>query len=131
MSLKNRKGFTLIEIVIVLAIAALILVIVFLAVNGAQVARRNDGRKDVTNRALAGFTAWQSNHNGTNPTTLQLQAQIPAAERTVSGIGAIDVQVGAAPSCTGAGGTVAIVTAGTPTVARICLENDSTAYAVQ
>ena len=33
--LKDKKGFTLIEIVLVLAIAGLIMVIVFLAVGGA------------------------------------------------------------------------------------------------
>lgn len=53
--LKKSEGFTLIEIVLVLAIAGLILVIVFLAVAGAQRARRDTGRKDAVNRADAEF----------------------------------------------------------------------------
>ena len=52
----SNKGFTLIEIVIVLAIAALIMVIVFLAVQGAQrsqrdTATKNNATKNIVNGA--------------------------------------------------------------------------------
>ncbi len=50
---RKSKGFTLIEIVLVLAIAGLILVIVFLAVTGAQKAQRDNARKDYVNRLAA------------------------------------------------------------------------------
>jgi prepilin-type N-terminal cleavage/methylation domain-containing protein len=43
---QKEKGFTLIEIVLVLAIAGLLLVIVFLAVSGAQKSRRDSQRKN-------------------------------------------------------------------------------------
>lgn len=51
--LRKRQGFTLIEIVLVLAIAGLILLVVFLAVNGAQRSRRDTARKDYVNRVVA------------------------------------------------------------------------------
>ena len=69
MTNKTRKGFTLIEIVIVLAIAALIMVVVFLAVQGAQRAQRDNFRKDVTNRAAAAVQSYRGNRaDGANPT---------------------------------------------------------------
>ena len=49
----KKSGFTLIEIVIVLAIASLIMVIVFVAVQGALSARRNDQRRSDARRVLA------------------------------------------------------------------------------
>ena len=64
-----RKGFTLIEIVIVLAIAALIMVIVFLAVQGAQRAQRDEFRRTVVNQAAAAFQQYRGNNNGTAPTS--------------------------------------------------------------
>ena len=69
MQLTKKKGFTLIEIVIVLAIAALILVIVFLAVSGAQVARRNEQRRNDAARALAAYESTAANSSGTYPTS--------------------------------------------------------------
>lgn len=61
-----RTGFTLIELIIVLAIGSLILVIVFLAVGGAQRSRRDSGRKDAVNRAIAERTTLLSD-NGVTP----------------------------------------------------------------
>ena len=43
--MKRTNGFTLIEIVLVLAIAGLLLIVVFLAVSGAQRSRRDYQRK--------------------------------------------------------------------------------------
>ncbi|HSX02373.1 MAG TPA: type II secretion system protein [Candidatus Saccharimonadia bacterium] len=69
--LKKDKGFTLIEIVLVLAIAGLLLVIVFLAVSGAQKARRDTQRKNDLSRLGAGVESFASNTNGVYPTTAQ------------------------------------------------------------
>ena len=63
-----KRGFTLIEIVIVLAIAALIMVTVFLAVQGAQRNQRDQVRKDVVNRAKAQMEQAKGNLNGSYPT---------------------------------------------------------------
>jgi prepilin-type N-terminal cleavage/methylation domain-containing protein len=62
--LKKEKGFTLIEIVLVLAIAGMLLVIVFLAVSGAQKSRRDSQRKNDNARLLAQVEECASNHNG-------------------------------------------------------------------
>lgn len=59
-----KKGFTLIEIVIVLAIAALIMVIVFLAVQGAQRGQRDQARKDYANQGLAKIQEFAGNNGG-------------------------------------------------------------------
>jgi prepilin-type N-terminal cleavage/methylation domain-containing protein len=65
--LARRKGFTLIEIVIVLAIAALIMVIVFLAVQGAQRSRRDTQTKNDVNRIIALGENFASANNGNYP----------------------------------------------------------------
>lgn len=69
-----RKGFTLIEVVIVLAIAALIMVVVFFAVAGAQRGQRNDARKAVGSRVLAATNSFSGNNNGTFPNSGTAQA---------------------------------------------------------
>lgn len=66
--MKRQKGFTLIEIVLVLAIAGLLLVIVFLAVGNAQRARRDHQRKQDLARALASIETYAGNHGGRVPT---------------------------------------------------------------
>ncbi len=67
--LKKEKGFTLIEIVLVLAIAGLLLVIVFLAVSGAQKSRRDSQRKNDIGRVAASLESYASNTNGSYPLT--------------------------------------------------------------
>lgn len=64
---KMKKGFTLIEIVIVLAIAALIMVVVFLAVQGAQRNQRDQTRRDIVQRTKAQLEQAKGNNNGTYP----------------------------------------------------------------
>lgn len=96
--LKKEKGFTLIEIVLVLAIAGLLLVIVFLAVSGAQKSRRDSQRKNDLSRLSSQIESYASNTNGTYPTTLQIagfQTYIPTnfkdpstgANYTLTGLG--------------------------------------------
>jgi prepilin-type N-terminal cleavage/methylation domain-containing protein len=65
--LKRRAGFTLIEIVLVLAIAGLILVIIFLAVAGAQSNRRDAQRKRDLARIAAQLDSYASTHGGQYP----------------------------------------------------------------
>jgi prepilin-type N-terminal cleavage/methylation domain-containing protein len=67
--LKKEKGFTLIEIVLVLAIAGLLLVIVFLAVAGAQKSRRDTQRKNDLSRVAANLETYAGNNNGAYPAT--------------------------------------------------------------
>ena len=79
--LKKEKGFTLIEIVLVLAIAGLLLVIVFLAVQGAQRSRRDTQRKHDAAIALAGVESCASNHDG-QYTLCKNQAQLVSGANT-------------------------------------------------
>lgn len=65
--LKKEKGFTLIEIVLVLAIAGLILLMVFLAVSGAQKSRRDTQRKNDLARVAAQVEDYASNNAGVYP----------------------------------------------------------------
>lgn len=65
--LKNRQGFTIIEVMIVLAIAGLIMLIVFLAVPALQRASRNTSRKNDTGNFSSALSTWISNNNGSLP----------------------------------------------------------------
>ena len=65
--LKTEKGFTLIEIVLVLAIAGLLLVVVFLAVGGAQRSRRDAQRSSDVARVAAVLETYASNTDGAYP----------------------------------------------------------------
>ena len=60
----NTKGFTIIEVMIVLAIAGLILLIVFLAVPALQRSARNNQRKADIGRIGSAATTIISNNNG-------------------------------------------------------------------
>jgi prepilin-type N-terminal cleavage/methylation domain-containing protein len=76
--LKKEKGFTLIEIVLVLAIAGLILLMVFLAVSGAQKSRRDTQRKNDLARVAAQVENYASNSAGVYPTAAQFNAALSA-----------------------------------------------------
>jgi prepilin-type N-terminal cleavage/methylation domain-containing protein len=65
-SYRRNSGFTLIEIVLVLAIAGLIIIAVLLAVSGAQKARRDYQRKQDLAQLVAMVDKWRANHNDAN-----------------------------------------------------------------
>jgi prepilin-type N-terminal cleavage/methylation domain-containing protein len=65
---KLKRGFTIIEVMIVLAIAGLILLIVFLAVPALQRSSRNTQRKDEASQVLGSIADYVSNNDGTLPT---------------------------------------------------------------
>jgi prepilin-type N-terminal cleavage/methylation domain-containing protein len=65
---KREQGFTIIEVLIVLAIAGLILLIVFLAVPALQRNSRNTQRRDDVAKLLSLVTEYSSNNNGQLPT---------------------------------------------------------------
>lgn len=68
--LKNKKGFTLVELVIVLAIGALIIAAVLVAVGGAQKSRRDSQRRNDTASLISALESYASNNNGSYPPTL-------------------------------------------------------------
>jgi prepilin-type N-terminal cleavage/methylation domain-containing protein len=62
--IKNQSsGYTMIEVMIVLAIAALIMVIVFLAIPGLQVSSRNTSREHDASQLVASFIQYEADAN--------------------------------------------------------------------
>ena len=64
---KRNQGFTLIEIVIVLAIAAAIILMVFLAVAGVRRSQRDTQRRSDAARLAATVEQFAANNGGTYP----------------------------------------------------------------
>lgn len=64
----ENEGFTIIEVMIVLAIAGLILLIVLLAVPALQRSARNTAIKNDASALAAGVSEYESNNSGALPT---------------------------------------------------------------
>lgn len=77
--LKKEQGFTIIEILIVLAIAGLIMLVVFLAVPALQRNSRNTQTRNDVSVYLGAVSEWSSNNNGRVPSA--------AADLTTAGSG--------------------------------------------
>ena len=61
----NKEGFTIIEVVLVLAIAGLIFAMVFIALPALQRSQRDQSRKNDTSTVAAAINNWNSaNRNG-------------------------------------------------------------------
>jgi prepilin-type N-terminal cleavage/methylation domain-containing protein len=107
----NNSGFTIIEVMIVLAIAGLILLIVFLAVPALQRNSRNTQRKNDVSSILGAINEYTSNNSGALPTTC---AEITALAKTgyyTSGCGAAAGDVSPAALLTGAQAAMAATAA--------------------
>ena len=75
--LKKNQGFTIIEVMIVLAIAGLILLIVFLAVPALQRNARNTSMKNDASSLAGAVSEFESNNSGTPPTGVTNTAGAP------------------------------------------------------
>jgi len=64
---KQNHGFTIIEVMIVLAIAGLIMVIVFIAVPQLQRNQRDNARQNAVNRLHAELDTYAGNNSGRYP----------------------------------------------------------------
>lgn len=121
---KRTEGFTIIEVLIVLAIAGLILLIVFLAVPALQRNSRNTQYKNQVSTYLGAVNEWSNNNNGKVPSTAAditainaLAADGPITEPTVApstgaqtgaiAIGAMQVVTGAICDTANVGNTIA------------------------
>lgn len=68
MSIKQKeKGFTIIEVVLVLAIAGLIFMMVFIALPALQRSQRDTQRKNDLSRLTTAIASYQSNNRGSLP----------------------------------------------------------------
>ncbi len=77
----NEKGFTIIEVVLVLAIAALIFLMVFIALPALQSSQRNTQRRQDMGRIMTQISNYQSSNRGKIP---------PVASFTTSSTGFVD-----------------------------------------
>lgn len=105
----TQKGFTIIEVLIVLAIAGLILLIVFLAVPALQRNSRNTQYKNAAAAVLTAVNEYAANNNGAMPGYTNIAANG-------------DISVGPGPTAAGAtvvgktqGGYTSIVSVAVPT----------------
>ena len=112
---KTNKGFTIIEVVLVLAIAGLIFLIVFLALPALQKSQRDTQRRSDIGRLIAGVQSYQANNSGKLTTDLG-----GAGGSNI--IGSTYMSTFADPS----GGTYSLVvkTAGTPAAPTPAPSND-------
>lgn len=69
---KRNEGFTIIEVLIVLAIAGLILLVVFLAVPALQRNSRNTQVRNAANSVLSTVTEFVNNNNGQMPSSVDI-----------------------------------------------------------
>lgn len=95
----NNKGFTIIEVVLVLAIAALIMLMVFVAWPALQRSQRDTARKNDVSSIVAAIGSYASNNQGQMPTTA---AQIQQYAGNLSRIQTINYQAAAGAVSTGA-----------------------------
>jgi prepilin-type N-terminal cleavage/methylation domain-containing protein len=69
---QKEKGFTIIEVVLVLAIAGLIFLMVFIALPALQRSQRDAARKAEVGTVASSITSFQGNNRGTAPTDVQI-----------------------------------------------------------
>lgn len=83
----NEKGFTIIEVVLVLAIAGLIFLIVFLALPQLQRSRRDTQRRNDVGRVLAELENYAGNNDGDYPDSASdMEATDGFKDRYLAGI---------------------------------------------
>jgi prepilin-type N-terminal cleavage/methylation domain-containing protein len=75
-SAKNKQGFTIIEVVLVLAIAALIFLMVFIALPALQRSQRDTQRKNDVGRFVTAITNYTSNNRGQLPDAMELTGNL-------------------------------------------------------
>ncbi len=108
---KNQKGFTIIEVLIVLAIAGLILLVVFLAVPALQRNGRNTTIKNDAQAVAGGISEFSSNNSGSVPTKLTNNAgSLTFANATVNNGGSAKIQGTTTVNGSAAAATFATVT---------------------
>lgn len=64
---KNKQGFTIIEVVLVLAIAGLIFLAIFMSLPALRISQRNTQRKSDVLRVAAVVETYKSNNQGKTP----------------------------------------------------------------
>jgi prepilin-type N-terminal cleavage/methylation domain-containing protein len=92
---QKAKGFTIIEVLIVLAIAGLILLVVFLAVPALQRNARNTQRNADISGMLAAVNEFVNNNNGLVPNSIATANGIATITNTaITGVNNVTAKVG-------------------------------------
>lgn len=88
MSMKkfNGKGFTIIEVVLVLAIAGLIFLMVFIALPALQRSQRDSERKTESSKIISSITSFNSNNKSGTLTSALLAPYVDGTDSNPSGI---------------------------------------------
>lgn len=73
---RKEKGFTIIEVVLVLAIAGLIFLMVFIALPALQRNQRDTARKSDVASVASGVVSYTGNNRGVFPTTTSLASYV-------------------------------------------------------
>ncbi len=121
--IKNNKGFTIIEVMIVLAIAALILIIVLLAVPALQRNSKNTTAKNDASTIASAMTDFEGQNDGriptapptafTTPPNLVVNSSVagstPVTQKLSGGLTSANLSFVAAAPTTLATGSIAIV----------------------
>lgn len=97
-SKRHQKGFTIIEVMIVLVIAAIILLMVFVAVPALQRNSRNTQRKADVGRIGAATTEFVSGNNGTLPAASNASVANSDAQKIGSNFGTLSYYTFAVPA---------------------------------
>lgn len=125
----KQKGFTIIEVVLVLAIAALIFLMVFIALPALQSSQRDTARKNDASIVAAAVNSWSGNNRGKtinstdttvlpgirsyatslsdNTTEITLVTEFSATRTAVDGVATIYMAAKCAGSAGGGGVTLA------------------------
>jgi prepilin-type N-terminal cleavage/methylation domain-containing protein len=82
---QNIKGFTIIEVVLVLAIAGLIFLMVFIALPALQAGQRDTARKNDAGHVITAVNNYTSNNRGAFPATAAALGTYNAATSKWSG----------------------------------------------
>jgi prepilin-type N-terminal cleavage/methylation domain-containing protein len=90
----SSKGFTIIEVVLVLAIAGLIFLVVFLALPALQRSQRDTQRKSDLGKFMSQVTSYQSNNQGTLPAAANWGTTFLTGYLTVNNQAYADPQTG-------------------------------------
>ncbi len=106
----KEKGFTIIEVVLVLAIAALIFLMVFIALPALQRNQRDQARKDVVGKVSSAITTYQSNKRGAQPDSGKdiagyVDGVVKDSDAVISNEYTIQVKAAASATFSGEGGT--------------------------
>lgn len=84
--LQKEKGFTIIEVVLVLAIAGLIFLMVFIALPALQSSQRDTARKNDVGTVSAAVQSYVGNSRGAFPTTAKLQSYVTTVSANTTSV---------------------------------------------